>query len=59
MLKTYRKLSLWRWVRFKADVDISAGIGKCICTIFTKMRLWSVSVKPEMFRVKDPGLSTE
>ena len=49
MLKTYTGSCHCGAVRFKAEVDISAGTGKCNCTICAKMRLWSVSVKPETF----------
>jgi hypothetical protein len=51
MLKTYTGGCHCGAVRFEVDVDISAGTGKCNCTFCTKARLWSVDVKPEVFRL--------
>ena len=51
MLKTYQGSCHCGAVRFEAAVDISAGTGKCNCTICTKMRLWSVNALPKDFRL--------
>ena len=43
-------------VAFEVDLDLSAGGGKCNCTICRKTRTWSVWVKPSAFRLLgDPG----
>ena len=45
--KTYHGSCHCGKVTFQADIDLSTGTGKCNCTYCTKLRNWSVLVKPE------------
>ncbi|HVJ19300.1 MAG TPA: GFA family protein [Polyangiaceae bacterium] len=49
-IKTYKGRCHCRQLQFEVDVDLSAGVTRCNCTLCTKLGATGVIVKPAAFR---------
>src|SRR5688572_12219011 len=49
-IKTYRGRCHCGHCKFEVDVDLSAGVSRCNCTLCTKLGATGVIVKPAAFR---------
>lgn len=49
--KTYRASCHCGDIQLEADLDLASGAGKCNCSICSKSRNWSMTVKPDAVRL--------